>query len=106
MWGTVCDDNWNDNNAAVVCRQLGYLSTGMKYKQLVCFLTIIYILIILTGAEHFSSSQFGAGTGSILLDDVVCSGNELRLIDCTFISRHNCGHFEDVGARCSPPSKF
>ena len=86
-WGTVCDDGWNDNDARVICRQLG-LSSGVAYQ----------------GYEH----SWGSGSGSIWLDEVACSGTEATIWDCNHggIGVHDCGHSEDAGVRCNSDRIF
>ena len=44
------------------------------------------------------------GTGQIWLDEVICTGEEARLLSCPAnpLGEHNCGHNEDAGVRCRP----
>ena len=56
-------------------------------------------------AQGYGSARYGAGIGTILLDDVRCLGSEARLIGCTRTSSHNCAHSEDVGVRCKEDKK-
>ena len=47
-----------------------------------------------------TNAYFGAGTGPINMDNVQCTGNEGLLVNCTYLSTHNCGHSEDAGVTC------
>ena len=75
----MCDDSWGTADAQVACRQLGYSTDN---------------------AIAFLRAYFGEGTGSIYLDDVMCTGTESSLFSCSYTSNHNCGHHEDAGVRC------
>ena len=60
----------------------------------------MHCLISFAGAVAYFTVT--AGTGSILLDNVQCVGNESRILDCPHsgVGTHNCAHSEDVGVRC------
>ncbi|XP_034648428.1 deleted in malignant brain tumors 1 protein-like isoform X13 [Trachemys scripta elegans] len=81
QWGTVCDDNWDLQDAGVVCRQLG-CGTALSAP---------------------GGARFGRGSDHIWLDEVHCAGTEVALSDCRAEpwGASNCDHGEDAGVVCS-----
>ena len=83
-YGTVCDDHWDELDARVVCRQLGYGGEAVALKR-----------------AFFGSSP----SRPIYLDNVRCNGSEPSLLNCTGneneVGMNNCDHSEDAGVRCN-----
>ena len=78
-WGTVCNKNFNNLAAAIICKQLG------------------------SHFEYFYNPRPGPSGGRIWLHNVQCNGNEQSIFSC----RHNgwgnvstCSHDDDVGISC------
>ena len=56
--------------------------------------------MIYTGTAY-SNAYFGQGNGSIVMDNVGCTGSESYLTNCYHITNHNCRHSEDAGVSCT-----
>ena len=84
-WGTVCSNEFDDNDAAVVCRQAGS-GTPVRYW------------IDPSHRRH----------GRIWLDNLQCNGTENRLSECQRSNwgDTNCDHTEDIFVECSSMLNF
>ena len=85
-WGTVCDDEWDLQDAEVVCRQLGFEGAS----------------------EAACCARFGQGADPIWLDEVECVGNEASISECSHSGwgSHDCIHSEDASVNCTGPGKI
>ena len=74
----------------------------LKLWLLSMYVTRVNHVFIATDAVPFSNAHFGAGIGTIYLDNVGCTGSEANLIDCLRSSTVSCAysHAEDAGVRC------
>ncbi|XP_030047681.1 scavenger receptor cysteine-rich type 1 protein M130-like [Microcaecilia unicolor] len=79
-WGTVCDDDWDARDAAVVCKQLR-CGPAMETTQ---------------------KNPFGPGSGPVWLKRVLCGGWESHLSQCgSWVSpKFACTHMHDVAVTC------
>ena len=82
VWGTVCDDGWDLNDAQVVCDEL---NLGKA-----------------VAARH--GAFYGLGSGQIWLDELHCIGSEGSIRNCSHDGWgiHNCAHEEDASVKCTP----
>ncbi|KAG2484910.1 hypothetical protein HYH03_016296 [Edaphochlamys debaryana] len=83
--GTICDDAWDDDDATVVCRQLGF-----------------------DGGYAEWGGAFGPGFEwqPIYMNRVACNGSEPGVATCGrwggegSWGNHTCSHWEDAGVTC------
>ncbi|XP_036431275.1 scavenger receptor cysteine-rich type 1 protein M130-like [Colossoma macropomum] len=78
---TVCDADFDQQDAEVVCRELG---CGLPVKVL-------------------GAAAFGRGEGQVWSEELQCRGNESQISFCPISSslKHNCTHDSDVGLVCA-----
>ena len=77
QWVRVCDDGWDNTEAGVVCRQLGFGSSGI--------------------AHQFQIS----GNDEVVIHNFACSGNESTLLSCSHVGMGDCELSDDVGVVCT-----
>ena len=84
QWVRVCDDGWGNNEAGVVCRQLGFGSSGTIRDR------------------HIRGSRRNE---AIVPTSYSCSGNESMLLNCSLrgIQPSDCDRYENVEVECRAP---
>ena len=88
----VCDQDWNIDDAQVVCSSL----LGSKFTEREGVVPVF---------EATKNSAFGnANTNTFIMYSVNCKGNELRLTDCTFEhkkTQSKCNKGNVAGVKCA-----
>ncbi|WAR24054.1 DMBT1-like protein [Mya arenaria] len=79
IWGTICDDGFDMDDAKVVCRMLNMSATGFLHQ-----------------------ARRGQGSGPIYLRNLACEGHETNINQCSYgINVSVCSHSDDVSVICS-----
>ncbi|KAK7061156.1 copper ion binding [Halocaridina rubra] len=79
-WENICDDEWDDREGEIICRQLGY--PGLQ--------------------KITNSGKYGHTKGTYWLDNLFCYGTEQNLTECRHDGWgiHDCELSESAGVVC------
>ena len=99
VWGTVCDNRFNSDDAQVICNQLSLPFSSKCYYIAIS----LYSMVIDIGSAALTGAIFGPGDGPIFIESLTCVGSETSIMDCTEVSlkRGTCSHDRDVSVRCT-----
>ena len=64
---------------------------------------VITILFWIKGSSpHTTATEFGQGTGPILINQLQCSGDESEILNCPYspFLLSSCSHYYDAGVVC------
>lgn len=73
----ICDNNWDDLDADVVCRKMGF-----DYGESTC------------------CSSFGMVEENFIMSQVGCDGGESTIWDCQYSTMNSCNEYEGAGVEC------
>ena len=82
-WGTICDHDWEQEDAQVACQSLGFYGAVRAVRN----------------------AYYGGGTGRVWLDHVECAGMETSLANCSHfpfgtVDSDCTDHSNDAGVVC------
>ena len=87
VWGTICQNKWDKNDADVVCRELGFTNS----------------------VAEFVSSGIPDRNGPVMMSGLRCRGNETSLTHCPRSQENierECTRAENAKAFCDEPGKL